>query len=63
MKMRDPTRVYKYCHVLADAWSELPDWRFAQLITNFIAYLGNDPFFMEDEEFFDKLKKYTGVIS
>ena len=57
--MRDPTRIYKYCHKLAEDWSKLPDWRFAQFMVNFIDYLGKDPFHMEDEEFFNELDEFV----
>ena len=56
--MRDPNRIYKYTIKLAEVWNTVPDWRFSQLMSNFFAYLGRDPFYMEDEEFFDKLEEF-----
>ena len=59
--MRDPNRIYKHCHELADLWSKVPDWRMGQFMVNMITmcqYEGKDPFYMEDDEFFKMMKDY-----
>lgn len=56
--MRDPNRIYKFCNKIAEMWSEVPDWRFGQLISNLICDLdGATLFYMEDEELFQYLEK------
>ena len=37
--MRDSARIPRYCATLKDAWDEVPDWRFGQLIANFFRWL------------------------
>lgn len=32
--MRDPNRIQKFCDRLAQAWRNVPDWRFGQLMVN-----------------------------
>ena len=54
--MRDPKRIDKFCNQLADIWKKVPDWRFGQLIYNFICETG-EPFNREEEEFLAKLKE------
>lgn len=59
--MRDPNRIGNYTKMLAGMWKELPDWRLGQLMANFarqMSYSGRDIFFMEEEEFFNELRKY-----
>ena len=58
--MRDPNRLYKFYDKLCELHMEyVPDWRFGQLITNFISDLKTDPFYMEEDEFFEKLEKFV----
>ena len=60
--MRDPNRIYKYCHELAEIWGKVPDWRLGQFMTNMMrawAWGGHgDPFYAEDEEFLTFIKDY-----
>ena len=54
--MRDPKRIRKFCDQLAEIWeSQCPDWRFGQLFMN---VLTRDPFYMEDDEMMETIKKY-----
>lgn len=57
--MRDPKRIYKFCNNLAQLWSEVPDWRFGQLITNiarsYMSETGRDIFYVEDNELMDRM--------
>jgi hypothetical protein len=44
-------------------WHEkCPDWRFMQLMSNFVAWYERDPFYMEDDEFCDKLREYMETL-
>ena len=59
--MRDPNRIYKYCHELAEIWGKVPDWRLGQFMINMITkaeYDGNDVFYMEDDELFQMIEDY-----
>jgi len=69
--MRDPKRIYNFCNKLAALWSQVPDWRFGQLICNVLGseLNGRDPFFPEDdqmmgyfEHYFENLSLKGGVI-
>lgn len=57
--MRDPNRIPKYCNELQKIWKKVPDWRFGQLMMNFLSDI--EPalaFYMEDEEFLKLLNDY-----
>ena len=44
--MRDVNRIVPFMETLAQIWKDnLPDWRFGQLMYNFIADYG-DPFYL-----------------
>lgn len=61
--MRNPNRIHKYCQILEECWSKVPDWRFAQLVENYRRfYIMNDPYFMEDEAYFKGLKAYIEEV-
>lgn len=56
--MRPIERIEPFLKELGDIWKErFPDWRFGQLIYNFISENG-DPFYWEDEEFLARLEAY-----
>lgn len=49
--MRDINRIDPFMEKLTKLWKEqCPDWRFSQLISNIMSYIGCDPFYMEDDE-------------
>ena len=60
--MRDPDRIDVFCKELATIWREVPDWRFGQLMVNFLgnyfAEVGRDPFFVEDDDFMKRMKAW-----
>ena len=63
--MRDSSRIPHYCTDLMNTWSEVPDWRFGQLISNFFRWLNaekgvGDIFFLEDDKFFSYFEEYIG---
>ena len=61
--MKDPNRMYKVTNYIVDKWHEkCPDWRFMQLMSNFIAWLECDPFYMEDDEFLQKFYEYMNAL-
>lgn len=56
--MRDPQRIDKFMNELGKLWRDkVPDWRFGQLMYNFLCATG-DPFYWEEDEFLKKFKKY-----
>lgn len=58
--MRDPARIAPMMNELAAIWrNEFPDLRFAQMIVNFISWLGFDPYYMEDDEFMKRFKEFV----
>ena len=59
--MRDPKRIDKFCNQLADIWKKVPDWRFGQLMVNFLGSLDRDPFFPEDDEMEQKLIEFFSL--
>lgn len=49
--MRDPKRIGPIMSLLQKYWEKHPDLRLGQVIANLTPpYLGNDPFYMEDDE-------------
>lgn len=56
--MRDINRIEPFLKEVGEIWKErFPDWRFGQLMYNFICETG-DPFHWEEEEFLAKLRDY-----
>lgn len=64
--MRNPGRIDKICDEFNLLWHRVPDWRLTQLMINaFTAYenkTGDVPFYAEDEEFIEFMKKYISEI-
>lgn len=64
--MRDPNRLDKFYEDFRDIHKKnFPDWRFGQLISNFLGwYVGKygDPFFPEEDKMIEKFKEYTKEI-
>lgn len=61
--MRDTNRIHRFCERLEQAWQELPDWRFGQLMCNCLGELqsqGRDPFFPEDDKMIEWIEYYCG---
>lgn len=60
--MRDPKRIYPTTQAVAEIWTNLPDWRFGQLMYNFKTAMereGRDIFYMEEDEFVQRLREYV----
>lgn len=56
--MRDENRIDGFMNELGELWKEkVPDWRFGQLMYNFMAKMG-DPFYWEEDRFMDKFKEF-----
>ena len=56
--MRDINRIDPFLAKLGECWKKVPDWRFGQLMVNFLGQLNRDPFFPEEDEMLEELDKY-----
>ena len=56
--MRSKDRIKPFLDKVGDIWMDnAQDWRFGQLMYNFICEMG-DPFYWEEEDFLAKLEEY-----
>ena len=56
--MRDANRIEPTLSRIAELWkNNVPDWRFGQLLYNFLAVYG-DPFYLEDDDFIVALEAF-----
>lgn len=61
--MRNPNRLDSfYSKLMALHKRYVPDWRFGQLMINFIAECG-DPFYMEEDDFLEEFEAYLSNYS
>ena len=57
--MRNPNRLDTFYDELKRIHKEkVPDWRFGQLIMNFLSWYGRDPFYLEEDKMIDLFRKY-----
>lgn len=57
--MRDPKRIDEFCQRLAEAWKNVPDWRFWQVVHNVETFaIKHDPFYMEDDVAIETIEEY-----
>lgn len=62
--MRDPARLDKFYEEMKKIHREyFPDWRFGQLMINFLSEVDSDPFFWEENKFIEKLREYAKANS
>ena len=65
--MRDPKRLDGFYDEVKRIHKEyFPDWRFGQLMTNYLRWLydgGTDPFFPEEDRILECLKEYARTHS
>lgn len=58
--MRDVDRIDTFTNHLGKLWrTYFPDWRFAQLMSNFYSFWGQDLFYKEEEEFMEKFEEFV----
>ena len=56
--MRDVNRIDPFLQKIGTIWkTECPDWRFGQLMYNFLSVYG-DPFYWEEGDFLEMLEDY-----
>ena len=57
--MRNPERIKEFCNELAEIWeTNVPQWRFGQLICNVFGTLNEAPFFPEEDRMIKIFKDY-----
>lgn len=61
--MRDVGRIEPFCQRLQKVWEMVPDWRFFQLISNFMSYVGSDCFYTEDDRAIELLEKFVRPVA
>lgn len=59
--MRNKNRIKPFLNTLEEAWKTVPDWRFGQLMINFLGQLPRDPFFYEEDEMKQELIKFFNL--
>lgn len=59
--MRNPKRIDEFCDALKEMWHRAPDWRFGQLMSNFLGEVytksGKDIWFIEEPEMLEYVKE------
>ena len=61
--MRDIDRLDPFMARLAELWKIVPDWRFGQLVMNFLSFIGRDPFYLEDDKMEELIAEYEEKLS
>ena len=56
--MRNPDRIKPFLSEVERVWNKVPDWRFGQLMTNWLHGLERDPFYFEDSDLLEELKRF-----
>lgn len=59
--MRDKKRIDQFLKKIGEYWKLVPDWRFGQLMVNFLGQLPRDPFFYEEDELTEELEKFFKI--
>ena len=60
--MRDPNRMEPFLEQVRVEWAKYPDFRFGQMLCNFIAEYGS-PFYWDEDMFIEKLRTYMNKIT
>lgn len=62
--MRDIKRLDNFYNELKQIHKTyFPDWRFGQLISNFLSYISKDCFYWEEDRFIEELNKYVETVN
>ena len=66
--MRNPNRLDSFYDEMKEVHKKsFPDWRFGQLMSNFLGWLysvkGRDPFFPEEEDMVEYFREYANSVS
>ena len=58
--MRDKKRIKRILKRIEKIWNKYPDLRFFQLIEAPYEPIAENPFYIEDEDFIDKMEEFYG---
>ena len=61
--MRDVNRIDKFLEEFGELWKKYPDLRFSQIVCNLQRYIGNDGFYLEEEDYIQKLKDFLTPLN
>lgn len=62
--MRNPERIDEFCKELAEIWkTNCPDWRFSQFIINVFGSFATDPWFWEEDQMIEEIRKFFDAES
>ena len=59
--MRDSKRIRPNWQKIAEIHEHFPDWRMGQFMFNVLSLFREDPYFLEDDEFIDKIREMLGI--
>lgn len=59
--MRDPKRIKPNWQKIAEIHEQFPDWRMGQFMFNVLSLFQEDPYFLEDDEFIDKIREMLKI--
>ena len=58
--MRDVKRLDSFYDKMKEIHKEkFPDWRFGQLMINFLRWYGRDPFYLEEDKFLERFEEFV----
>ena len=60
--MRNSERIEPLMKRLTECWKQYPDWRMSQFLYNLFRAFEFDPFYMEDEQFIEKVESYFNSL-
>ena len=60
--MEKNAHIHSILTKIEDVWNRVPDWRFMQLLDNFLEENAADCFYIEDDKFIDELEKYINRV-
>lgn len=59
--MRNSDRITTFLNVLKKCWEKYPDWRFGQIVCNIQFSIGQDGYYIEDDEMIKIFKQYFNM--
>lgn len=61
--MREIKRIDSFTNEINQIWKDnFPDWRFGQLMVNFMSWYGTDIFYLEEDKFLEIFNQFVKEI-
>lgn len=61
--MRDVKRLDPFYTRLCELHKKyFPDWRFGQVLVNFLRWYGKDPFYLEEDKFLTRFEEFVEAV-